>query len=133
MKGHKRSGKPEVIRNPKDFQTPKMTDVLKIAIPSDVVQCIKLYTGETRIRNGKPMNQIKPSDIRRKMLLKMPKIVQLHAGAYFNETDRGGIAWFKTLDKKKHVAITVLYCPLYKCLVWEMSILGNGSAKKAIL
>ena len=109
-----------------------MTDVLKIAIPSDVVEYIKLYTGETRIRNGKLMTQIKQSDIRRKMLLKLPKILQLHTAAYFNENDRGGIAWFKTLDKKKHVAITVLYCPLYKCLVWEMSILGNGSAKRAI-
>ena len=102
-----------------------MTDLLKMILPSDLIPVIKEYTGEIKVRNGKPMRQLHQNDRRYAMLKNRPQIRQLRCG---NEYEKPrGCAWFKTSDKKTHIVLTVYYnysIPS-RGMVWEMNILGK--------
>lgn len=103
-----------------------MTDVLRIKLPTDVVNIVKLYTGETKIRNGVSISQIKKNDRRYSMLLRRPRIRQLNCATRFTSYDRRGSAWFKNPDNNRHVIISVYYDVFYKRLLWEMATLGGN-------
>ena len=109
-----------------------MTSILRIRLATDLVNQIKLYTGEVVLRNGTPMHQIPKNDKRRSLLNRMAKIKQLHCAVDYTEHDRRGAVWFKTPDTMKHVVISVYYDVLYRRYVWEMRILGKEEVRVGI-
>jgi len=72
-----------------------MTSVLKSVLPEDIVNVIKLYTGEAEWRNDKYINirRIPKSDPRFTMLKKRPLIKQVHCDCFQNPIR--GCVWFK--------------------------------------
>jgi len=83
-----------------------MTHELIKKLPKEIVDIIKLYTGEGLWRNGKYINihRIPKNDIRYEMLKKRPKIKQLSYNIV-NHTFCG-TTWFK-LDNGKFIVIRV--------------------------
>lgn len=55
-----------------------------IMLPDDVVHHISTYTGALKLRNGKYMGQISPTDERYKLLSNIPKIVLVQSGVPFS-------------------------------------------------
>jgi hypothetical protein len=98
-----------------------MTDLLQYRLPKEIVDTIKLYTGEGCWRNGKYVNiyRIPNNDFRYTMLTKKPKIKTL---CYDSATsEMMGSAWFK-LRNGKFVVLNLkekIYdqTPYY---IWEM-------------
>jgi hypothetical protein len=72
-----------------------MTSILRTVLPKDVVDVIKLYTGEGHWRNGKyiHIHRIPVSDPRYSVLSRRPVIKQIHNDC-FNNPYRGCV-WFK--------------------------------------
>jgi hypothetical protein len=70
-----------------------MTDLLSKKLPCELVDVIKLYTGEGCWRNGKYINRFSKEDPRYKMLRKKPKIKQIKSGSYPFSVK--GCTWFK--------------------------------------
>jgi len=103
-----------------------MTDLLRIVLPMDLIPVIKEFTGEIRVRNGIPIRRFKSNDRRYVMLRKAPKIKQLVKSTSYEDEKRSSV-WFKTLDKTRHIVISVFYDRTLKRLVREWRILG-GSA-----
>jgi len=83
-----------------------MTNVLRTVLPKDVVDVIKLYTGEGHWRNGKyvHIHRIPKSDPRYAVLYRRPVIKQVH-NDHFGKPYRGCV-WFK-LPTGKHMVIGV--------------------------
>jgi hypothetical protein len=102
-----------------------MSDLISLILPADLIPIIKEYTGEIRIRNGRPMKQFKQNDRRYAMLQRIPKIRQLNTATKL-ECEKRGAVWFKTSDKNRHVVISVYWDIIYKWQVWEMRILGGS-------
>jgi hypothetical protein len=77
-------------------------------LPFEVVDHVKLFTGNAYWKNGKLYNvtKIEKNDFRYAILKKMPKIKQVHNG-YFEEPKRGCV-WFK-MENGKFATISVLY------------------------
>lgn len=103
-----------------------MTDQLTVLLPEDIVTVIKLFTGEIVYRNGKFIKRIGSGDYRCEIMRRMPRIKQLHNSVVNDEQDWRGAVWFKTLDKKNHIVISVYYNAWHGRRVWEMNILDNG-------
>jgi hypothetical protein len=84
----------------------KMTHELIKKLPKEIVDIIKLYTGEGCWRNGKYINihRIPKNDIRYEMLKKRPRIKQIP----YNNVGQSycGTTWFK-LDNGKFIVIRV--------------------------
>jgi hypothetical protein len=74
------------------------TKVFKL--PLEIIDIIKTYTGEGIWRNGKfiTIHKISKSDNRYKMLLKRPRIKQVHNCDMKNPLK--GCVWFKTTSGK---------------------------------
>jgi hypothetical protein len=72
-----------------------MTSVLRIVLPKDVVDIIKLYTGEGQWRNGKyiHIHRISASDPRYSVLSQRPVIKQVHND--HSQHQYRGCVWFK--------------------------------------
>jgi len=72
-----------------------MTSVLRTVLPKDVVDVIKLYTGEGQWRNGKyiHIHRIPVSDPRYSVLSRRPVIKQIHNDDF--TTPYRGCVWFK--------------------------------------
>jgi hypothetical protein len=98
-----------------------MTELLQYWLPNEIVDVIKLYTGEGCWRNGKYINihRIPKDDFRYAMLAKKPKIKQLCYDSA--NIARMGSVWFKiyngkfvvlNLKEKKYGEITYH--------IWEM-------------
>jgi hypothetical protein len=102
-----------------------MSDLISLILPADLIPIIKEYTGEIRIRNGRPMKQFKSNDRRYSMLRRIPKIRQLNTATNLEYEKRGAV-WFKTSDKSRHIVISVYWDNIYKWQVWEMRILGGS-------
>lgn len=83
-----------------------MTHVLRSIIPKDIVDIIKLYTGEGCWRNGKyiQIHRIPKDDCRYTMLRKRPMIKQIYNDNKYHPLK--GSVWFK-LDNGKFVVISV--------------------------
>jgi hypothetical protein len=81
-----------------------MTDLLYNKLPEDVVNMIKLYTGEMVIRNGKYIKRIK-RDYRYDILNNKPKIKQIYND--YSLDNLKGIVWFKL--NNKFIVISVRY------------------------
>ena len=77
-------------------------------LPFELVDYIKLYTGDAYWRNGKFYNVTKllKNDSRYAILLKMPKIKQVFNNYYLKP--KRGCVWFK-LENGKYITISVLY------------------------
>lgn len=77
-------------------------------LPFELVDHIKLYTGDSYWRNGKFYNvkKIDKNDIRYTFLRNMPKIKQIHNN-YVEQPTRGAV-WFK-LENGKFITISVRY------------------------
>jgi hypothetical protein len=102
-----------------------MTDNLLIKLPFDIVNNIKFYTGEVKVRNGVPMRQLKKNDIRYSILKKRPRIKQLTCATDTAPYDTRGSAWFKTSDRTKHVVISVYFDIILRVYLWEIAVLGK--------
>lgn len=98
-----------------------MTDLLQYRLPKELVDIIKLYTGEGCWRNGKYINihRIPKNDFRYAMLIKRPRIKML---CY----DRSRLAfmgsvWFK-LQTGKFVVLNLKEKKLldFVYYIWEM-------------
>jgi hypothetical protein len=78
------------------------------ALPRELVDHIKIYTGEVYWRNGKiyKVKKIDKTDHRYTILRNMPKIKQVHNESF--EHRKRGLVWFK-LENGKHVTISVGY------------------------
>ena len=108
----------------------KMPHVLESRLPSDLIPVLKLFTGELRERNGKYMRQIPKQDIRYKVLRKLPRVLLLDYHNHFaGEKKSCGFTWFKTIDRTKHITISIYYNPWLQTpgLVREFKILGKES------
>ena len=82
-----------------------MTELLCNRLSEDVVNMIKLYTGELVIRNGKYIKRIKKNDFRYEILYNKPKIKQIYNNN--NLDNLKGIVWFKL--NNKFMVISVRY------------------------
>jgi len=78
------------------------------ALPSELVDHVKLFTGNAYWKNGKLYNvtKISKKDFRYGILKKMPKIKQVHNDFY--EHPKRGCVWFKA-ENGKFVTISVRY------------------------
>jgi hypothetical protein len=76
--------------------------------PFELVDYIKLYTGNAMWKNGQfvKITKIPKDDFRYAILKKMPKIKQVHNG-FYGEPKRGAV-WFK-MENRKFATISVLY------------------------
>jgi hypothetical protein len=89
-----------------------MTSELLKKFPKEIVDVIKLYTGEGFWRNGKYINihKIPQDDIRYILLKKRPRIKQLCFDRLENKIERNlwlnGSTWFK-LENGKYIVINV--------------------------
>lgn len=89
-----------------------MNDILENrltrSLPSEIVDHVKVFTGNVYWKNGKLYNvtKISKEDFRYAILKKMLKIKQVHNG-YFEEKKRGSV-WFK-MENGKFATISVLY------------------------
>ena len=85
-----------------------MAELFNMKLPFELVDIIKLYTGEAYERNDRiyPVVRIPKTDDRYSMLLKRPKIKQLPNRYY--EYSKAGSTWFK-LPNGKFIVITVKY------------------------
>jgi len=106
-----------------------MPHVLESRLPSDLIPVLKLFTGEIRERNGKYMRQISRRDSRYKLLRKLPKVLVLDHDRFTGEKKGYGFTWFKTMDRTKHITISVYYNAWLETpgLVREFQILGKDS------
>ena len=86
----------------------KMTNVLNKILPTDLVDVVKLYTGEAEWRNGKYVHitRIPKTDYRYTMLKKRPRIKQVLNNIV--DYPLKGSVWFKT-SVGKFIVINVLY------------------------
>jgi hypothetical protein len=77
-----------------------MTSLLIYKLPVEIVDHVKLYTGEGEWRNGRYVNiyRILKEDLRYAMLKKIPKIRQLNLDL-INKTKIGSV-WFKFPNNK---------------------------------
>jgi len=77
-----------------------MSCVLRSLLPREIVDIIKLFTGEGCWRRGKYINihRIPKTDLRFSMLEKRPRIKQIHNNCY--EEPFKGCVWFKTSSGK---------------------------------
>jgi hypothetical protein len=69
-----------------------------LQLSAELVDCIKLFTGEGEWRNGKyvNINKIPKTDPRYAMLQKKPRIKQVHNETFYPENQRKqGSIWFK--------------------------------------
>lgn len=82
-----------------------MTELLCNRLPEDVVNMIKLYTGELVIRNGKYIKRIKKKDYRYDVLNNKPQIKQIYND--YRLDNLKGIVWFKL--NNKFIVISVRY------------------------
>ena len=91
---------------------PKMTDVLRIIMPTDCVNIIKEYTGEAFWHNGRFIRRrrIPLTDPRYEMLKKRPRIKQLNYDSIGDQ--KVGSVWFK-LENNKFVVINVVFRGLH--------------------
>jgi hypothetical protein len=101
-----------------------MSFVLRSKLPLDVVNYIKLFTGEAMWYKGRfiLIHRIPKSDFRFSLLRTLPKNRQLCNDNH--DHPKRGCAWFK-LDNGKFVVITVRYAHLTphgypNGYVWEM-------------
>lgn len=115
-----------------------MTHVLRIKLPVEIVDHIKLYTGEGVWRNGKYINihRIPKDDWRRELLIKRPMIKQVHNGTFSHPLR--GLAWFK-LSSGKFMIITSKYshewiggANYYNGFIWEMQYKDEKTIKYII-
>ena len=89
-----------------------MTNELLQKLPKEIVDVIKLYTGEGCWINGKyiNINKIPQHDIRYLLLKKRPRIKQLSFDRTESKIERNlwlnGSTWFK-LKNGKHIVINV--------------------------
>jgi len=58
---------------PQYFIEIKTNIAMKSVLPSDIINTILLFDGHIKYRNRKYYNQISPFDIRRQLLMKIPK------------------------------------------------------------
>jgi hypothetical protein len=77
-----------------------MTSLLICKLPVEIVDHVKLYTGEGEWRNGRYVNihRIPNDDSRYTMLKKIPKVRQLILD--FSNKTRIGCVWFKFPNNK---------------------------------
>jgi len=102
-----------------------MTNVLNKILPSELVDVVKLYTGEGEWRNGKyvDITRIPKTDYRYGMLKKRPRIKQVLNDII--DYPLKGSVWFKT-PVGKFMVINVLYTYAWDGVVrtpgyfWEM-------------
>jgi hypothetical protein len=95
-------------------------------LPTEIVDIIKTYTGEGIWQNGKFINihKISKSDNRYKMLLKRPRIKQVHHCDINNPLK--GCVWFKTTRGKFMLINVIINCRIpianlyHLADVWEM-------------
>jgi hypothetical protein len=66
-------------------------------LKEDIINYIKTYTGEIKIRNGVYMRQIPKNDERYAMLKKKPLIKQYKNSS--TDNNKKGFAWWKVNDK----------------------------------
>jgi len=103
-----------------------MAETVKQKLPPELVDHIKLFTGEAEWRKGKFINikRIPKTDMRYSMLQKKPRIKQILNSSYKAEPLRG-IVWFK-LENGKFIVITVNYThwwignSIREGFLWEM-------------
>jgi len=103
-----------------------MTDLLSKKLPCELVDVIKLYTGEGCWRNGKyiHIHRFCKDDPRYEILRKKPKIRQLKTNSY--PLTMKGCTWFK-YPNGKFVVIFVGYTNAWNGThyindhIWEMS------------
>jgi hypothetical protein len=95
-------------------------------LPTELVDIIKTYTGEGLWRNGKFINihKISKSDKRYEILLKRPRIKQVHHCDINNPVK--GCVWFKTTTGKFMLINVIMDCRIpignfyHSAHVWEM-------------
>ena len=88
-----------------------MDEVMKIiyenkklpVLKEDIINYIKTYTGEIKIRNGVYMRQIQKNDERYSMLKKKPLIKQYKNSS--TDNNKKGFAWWKVNDKFMMITI----------------------------
>jgi len=83
-----------------------MTDLLQEKLPKEIVDVIKLYTGEGEWRNGRYINirKIPKDDIRFHMLKMRPRIKQIHYSCH--PPAKAGTVWFKVDGKFMVISVT---------------------------
>jgi hypothetical protein len=104
-----------------------MTYVLRSKLPVELVDYVKLFTGEGVWRNGKYINihRIPKLDYRYEMLLSRPKIKQIINDSISKEHVLRGCTWFKSTTLK-FVVINVRYATSwgqytpFQGYYWEM-------------
>jgi len=105
----------------KDYTLSNMTELLQYWFPKEIVDIIKLYTGEGCWRNGKYINihRIPKIDFRYAMLAKRPKIKQLCYD--WSRAAFMGCAWFK-LHTGKFVVLNLKEKKIFEQVyyIWEM-------------
>jgi hypothetical protein len=72
-------------------------------LKEDIINYIKTYTGEIKIRNGVYMRQIPKNDERYSMLKKKPLIKQYRNST--TDNNKKGFAWWKVNDKFMMITI----------------------------
>lgn len=82
----------KIIYEKNDKKTKKLP-----VLTEDIINYIKTYTGEIKIRNGVYMRQIPKNDERYSMLKKKPLIKQ-YINSY-SDNNKKGFAWWKVNDK----------------------------------
>jgi hypothetical protein len=88
-----------------------MDEVMKIiyenkklpVLKEDIINYIKTYTGEIKIRNGVYMRQIQKNDERYFMLKKKPLIKQYKNSS--TDNNKKGFVWWKVNDKFMMITI----------------------------
>jgi len=98
-----------------------MTDLLQYRLPKEIVDIVKLYTGEGCWRNGKyiHIHRIPKDDFRYAMLTRKPKIKTLRYDS--STSEMMGSVWFK-LCNGKFIVLNLkeknyIQTPYY---IWEM-------------
>ena len=102
------------------------TDILRKILPREIVDIVKLYTGEGCWRNGKyiQIHRISKDDERYTMLHKRPHIKQIYNK--HGTLPWKGITWFK-LENGKFIVIYVGYTHIWngfqhiRGCIWEMN------------
>ena len=82
----------KIIYEKNDKKTKKLP-----VLTEDIIDYIKTYTGEIKIRNGVYMRQIPKNDERYSMLKKKPLIKQYRNS--YSDNNKKGFAWWKVNDK----------------------------------
>jgi hypothetical protein len=72
-------------------------------LPKDIINYIKTYTGEVKIRNGVFTTQI-PKDDERYFMLKKKPIIKYHKVSAINKNIKGTV-WFKINDKYMVISV----------------------------